>query len=111
MKIKIEKESPWVEVDERELARARHGPGAADLQEADLLNVSKDLRRVQDGRWKEGLGKVVMRIPADIYFQMAINKPGCWEGDDKFSTLSKVWDTYEDMRCVKGGNPWKRKKS
>lgn len=107
--IKVAADNPWVEVNDEELMVARGTDVRATAK--DLKGVSKALKVVQDRKRLEGFGNAVMMIPADLYFQWAINKPGCWDGEEGEKTLALFWDTYEDMRCLKGGsNPWKRSK-
>ena len=109
MIIKV-KDNPWVGVDERQIINIREGrEDAYDLTAADLKRVSKSLRVIQDGRRMEGMGNLVMSIPAHMYFQEALSRPGAWEEEDN-ATLSRYWDTYDDMRCIKGGNPWRQRR-
>lgn len=112
MLIKVEEGNPFKVLNERELIEARHGPGEYELQAEDLRAVSRELRLVQSGKAAEGaFGRLSMSIPAEIYFQMAVDRPGCFEEEEADKSFATMWDEFADMRMRntrKGRNPFKK---
>lgn len=104
--------NPWHKVSARELVNLQKGPGHYDQIQRELRKVNHDLRQAQDQRATGDQWRLMMNIPATLFYGFVTSRPGCFDSpEDTKKVLSEIWDEFEDTRAApEKGNPWKKRR-
>jgi hypothetical protein len=100
----IMSEDPVKEVDTDTLLRLKYGKGAKEAFAKDCRQQRKVCEDVQSSFHaadRHPLGKLMMQLPAALFFADTLKSPDFWQSEDGKKRLALLWDEFPDCRRAK----------